>query len=104
MRKSDVTILGIILLSFIIGMYLYPQMPQKMASHWNAQGQVDGYMPKFWGLFLIPFTLVGLFLLFIVIPKIDPLNENIKKFSLAVIYSLDNVFFPLCKCLTYQGR
>jgi len=51
MRKSEITILGIILLSFIIGIYFYPQIPEKMASHWNAQGQVDGYMSKFWDYF-----------------------------------------------------
>jgi uncharacterized membrane protein len=80
MRKSKIAIWGIILLSLIISIYFYPQMPEKMASHWNAQGQVDGYMSKFWGLFLMPFILVGLALLFIAIPKIDPLKVNIEKF------------------------
>lgn len=80
MRKSTIAVLGMILFSFVIGIYFYPQMPEKMASHWNAQGQVDGYMSKFWGLFLMPFVLVGLALLFTAIPRIDPLKANIKKF------------------------
>ncbi len=80
MRKSEITILGIILLSLIISIYFYPQMPEKIASHWNSQGQVDGYMSKFWGLFLMPFILVGLALLFVAIPRIDPLKANIEKF------------------------
>jgi len=80
MRKSEIIVLGIILLSFIVGIYLYPQMPEKMASHWNAKGEVDGYMSKFWGLFLMPLISVGLFLLFIAVPKIDPLKHNVEKF------------------------
>ena len=80
MKKNNLTILVIILLSFIIGIYLYPQMPEKVASHWNARGQVDSYMSKFWGLFLMPLILAGLFPLFLLIPQIDPLKENIKKF------------------------
>ena len=68
------------MLSFTVSIYSYPQMPEKVASHWNAQGQVNGYMPKFWGLFLAPFILVGLALLFAAIPRIDPLKENIQKF------------------------
>jgi len=80
MRKSTIAVLVMILFSFVIGIYFYPQMPGKMASHWNAQGQVDGYMPKFWSLFLIPFILVGLALLFTAIPRIDPLKANIEKF------------------------
>jgi uncharacterized membrane protein len=80
MRKSEIAILGIILLSFILSAYFYPQMPEQVASHWNAQGQVDGYMSKSWGLFFIPFVLVGLALLFLAIPRIDPLKVNIEAF------------------------
>ena len=55
-------------------------MPDTMASHWNSQGQVDGYLSKFWGLFLIPIVLIVLFPVFMLIPMIDPLKENIEKF------------------------
>ena len=80
MKKSVMVIIGLILLSFVIGIYYYPQMPDKIASHWNAKGEVDGYMSKFWGMFLMPIVSVGLFLMFILIPKIDPLKQNIEKF------------------------
>ena len=80
MKKSYLLIIILILISFGIGAYSFPQMPEKMASHWNTKGEVDGYMSKFWGLFLMPIILLGLFLLFILIPKIDPLKENIAKF------------------------
>ena len=80
MKKSYLVIIILILISFGLGIYFYPQMPDKMASHWNIKGEADGYMSKFWGLFLMPIILLGLFLLFILIPKIDPLKENIAKF------------------------
>ena len=80
MRKSEIIILGIILISFAIGIYLYSQMPEKMASHWNTQGQADGYLTRFWGLFLMPIISIGLLALFTLIPKIDPLKANIEKF------------------------
>jgi len=80
MRKNNLIILIIIFLSFSVGIYLYPQMPEKMVSHWNTEGQVDGYISKFWGLFLMPFISVALWLLFVLIPMIDPLKENIEKF------------------------
>jgi uncharacterized membrane protein len=71
---------GIVLLSVLIGIVLYPSMPELMASHWDAAGQVDGYMPKFWGLFLMPIISAIILGLFIAIPKIDPLARNIRKF------------------------
>ena len=80
MSKTEILIVGIALLSLAISAYYYPQMPEQMASHWNAQGQVDGYLSRSWGLFLIPITLVGLALLFLAVPRVDPLRENIERF------------------------
>lgn len=80
MRKSEIAVIAIILASFVIGIYFYPLMPERIASHWNSRGEVDSYMPKFWGLFLMPFTSAGLFLLFVLIPRIDPLKANIAQF------------------------
>ena len=80
MKRSKIIILGIIILSFAVGIYFYPQMPENMASHWNIQGEVDAYMSRFWGLFLMPITSIGLLALFVLIPKIDPLKENIERF------------------------
>ena len=80
MNKTKIIIFLIILLSFAIGFYFYPQMPERMVSHWNAKGEADGYMPKTWGLFLMPFISLAMALLLFLIPKLDPLKENIEKF------------------------
>lgn len=80
MRKSELIIIFIILASFVVGVYLYPQMPDRVASHWNIRGEVDGYMSKFWGLFLMPIISLGVLLIFVLIPRIDPLKANIDKF------------------------
>lgn len=80
MRKPTAIITGLVLLSFIISIYFYPNMPESMATHWNIQGEVDGYMSKFWGVFFMPLMITGLAGLFLVIPKIDPKRENIVKF------------------------
>jgi uncharacterized membrane protein len=65
-------------------------MPAQIVSHWNARGEVDGYMGKFWGIFLAPFILLGMALLFILIPRIDPLQANYQRFR-----SYYNGFFVL---------
>jgi len=80
MKAVKPIIFFIILVSFLIAIFLYPQMPAQMAGHWNIKGEVDGYLPKFWGLFLMPILSVVMYLLFIFLPKIDPLKANIAKF------------------------
>ena len=72
---------AIFIASLAISIYFYPFMPEKMASHWNAEGKVNGYMPKNVALFLIPLVILFLSLLFIAIPKVDPMKSNIKSFK-----------------------
>jgi len=100
MKRIEAIILGLVLLSFMISLYFYPLMPEKMAIHWNVQGQVDGYASKFVGLFILPFLFTGIALLFITIPKIDPLKENIEKFrkyydGFVILFSAFMVFIHL---------
>lgn len=80
MKRTNIIIFIIILASFAVGAYFYPKFPAKVASHWNAQGEVDGYMSRFWGLFLMPIISIVMWLMFVLIPKIDPLKKNIEKF------------------------
>ena len=80
MKKTNLIIFSIILIYFAIGAYLYPSMPDYMASHWDARGNVDAYGPKCWELFFMPCFSLFLWLLYVIIPKIDPLKENIEKF------------------------
>lgn len=80
MKKYKMLAFGMVLFSFLVGIAVYQQMPEKMASHWNAQGAVDGYMPRFWAVFLMPLISLGMFLLFLAIPRIDPMRANIYKF------------------------
>ena len=79
-KKINIILVSLVLFSFGIGIYFYPQMPEKMASHWNIKGEVDGYLSKFWGLFLMPIILIGVVLIYLIVPRIDPLKKNIEKF------------------------
>jgi uncharacterized membrane protein len=78
-RQFKLSIL-FVLASLAVGAYLYPQMPESFASHWGAQGEVNGHMPKIWGAFMLPLITILLLIFFHVIPLIDPLKENIKSF------------------------
>ena len=73
-------VLILLLLSAFAGVLLWNRLPDAMASHWDINDQVNGTMPKFWGVFLEPLISLGMFLLFLLIPAIDPLKANIAKF------------------------
>jgi uncharacterized membrane protein len=80
--KRYITLVAVIvLLLFAVSAFFYPQLPDKLASHWNAAGQADGYSSKFWGLFMLPIIAAVLTLFLLLIPRLDPLKANIEKFK-----------------------
>ena len=96
-KTSANIIVILILILFGIGIYLYPQLPERMASHWNVTGEVDGYMSKFWGVFLLPIMSFGIFCLFLILPKIDPLKKNFvgfkKYYNAFMVFIIAFLFF-----------
>lgn len=80
MRKAEAALALIVAVSFAIGCYFYGSLPDRLASHLNASGAADGYMPKFWRLFLMPIISAVIFLFFAIVPRIDPMKSNIMKF------------------------
>ena len=79
-KATTIFVIVILALATLAGLLLWNRLPDPMASHWGVDDQVNGYMPKFWGVFLMPVMTIGMFLLFLVIPSIDPLKANIAKF------------------------
>jgi len=79
-RLTTLTVLILIVAATLIGALLWNQLPEQMASHWDINDQVNGYMPKFWGVFMMPLMLLGISILLLVVPNIDPLKANIAQF------------------------
>ncbi|MBN2095736.1 MAG: SdpI family protein [Candidatus Aenigmarchaeota archaeon] len=80
-RKSTGVSILVAIVLLAAGLFLYPALPEELASHWGLQGEVNGYMPKFLGVIFIPLVVLAMAAIFEVIPRIDPYKENIKKFS-----------------------
>ena len=72
--------LALVALSAVVSAIAYPEMPATMATHWNAGGEADGTTPKTVALAAIPALSAALLVLFSMLPKIDPLGENVAAF------------------------
>jgi uncharacterized membrane protein len=70
----------IVLALFLTGWYFYGALPEQVASHWNSTGQVNGMMPRTAGVLFLPALALVLYVVFLVIPLIDPLKANIALF------------------------
>jgi uncharacterized membrane protein len=81
MKMIRPAVILVIILTALMTLVVYPLMPDVVASHWNAAGELNGTMPKFWGLLLIPLLMAGFCSLLMVLPRIDPLRNNYGKFQ-----------------------
>lgn len=81
MKSIQLVIALLLVATIAVSFQYYDAMPDYMASHWNAAGEVDGYMEKGVSLYLVPGIMLFVVLFFYIIPYIDPLRENIMKFE-----------------------
>jgi len=79
--KQDWLILILILFGFALGAYFYPSLPDRVPIHWNATGEINGYGSKLLGSFGLPLINLGLYLMFLVLPYIDPKKKNYADFK-----------------------
>ncbi|MGE5250665.1 MAG: SdpI family protein [Bacteroidota bacterium] len=79
-RTTTIITFALIAAGLLAGVLLWSRLPDPVASHWDINDQVNGYMPKFWGVFFAPLLTLVMLLLFLAIPHIDPLKANIAKF------------------------
>src|SRR6266542_623514 len=82
-RTTTIIVLLMLIAAILAGLLLWNRLPDQMASHWNANDQVNGTMSKFWGVFLLPLITLGMLVLFLIVPSIDPLKANIAQFRVA---------------------
>jgi len=66
--------------AFAAAIWAYPQLPPRVATHWNIRGEVDGYSGRFAAAFIIPLAILVLAGVAHVLPKIDPKRANYPKF------------------------
>ncbi len=76
---------GLLLVLAALGLVMsaYPNLPDPMPSHWNGQGQVNGWLPKFWGAYASPMVMGFVWLLFLVLPRMSPRGFEMKPFARA---------------------
>jgi uncharacterized membrane protein len=57
---------------------VYARLPHQIPSHWNLQGEVDGWMAKPWGALMMPLIATVILASLWVLPRIDPRRANVE--------------------------
>ncbi len=79
--KSEIIPILLIVASIAASFYFYANFPDKVATHWNYQGEVDGWSSKAFAAFFFPGLNLAMYLLFLGMPYLDPKKDRYVEFS-----------------------
>lgn len=82
-----------LLLAAMFGLALarWNSVPDRLPVHWGITGQVDRYGGRVEGLLVLPLMTLGLYVLLIILRRVDPGRENYERFA-GSWHALRNVF------------
>ncbi len=81
---------------------VYTRLPQRIPSHWNLQGEVDGWMEKPLGALMQPLIATAMLGLLWLLPRIDPRRANVERFAedRRLLINLMILFFAVVQVAT----
>lgn len=93
--KRELPLLLMIIAAFAVSAYFYPMLPDKIPTHWNFKGEINGYSNKLSGALIMPIINLFMYVMFLFLPVLDPKKENYKLFESTYIYFryLFHIFF-----------
>ena len=74
--------------------YVWPQLPDMVAVHWNYRGEVDGYAPRAVLWLMGPGLMAFMVLLALLLPTLSPRRYEVQPFAPTFYYS-----FVVVQCL-----
>ncbi len=82
MKTKTLTFILIILLAGLIlfSALVYSRLPESVPTHWDEQGEINGYSSRNTAVWMMPLITIGVVLLLIFLPRIDPRRRNILLF------------------------
>jgi uncharacterized membrane protein len=79
---------------FAVAAWAWTQVGDRLPIHWNIRGEVDGWGNKFTGLLLMPIVVLGIYVLTLLVPLVDPGHRNYQNFGRAfAAIRIANVLF-----------
>ena len=74
-----------ILIPVAIGLFLWNDLPDTIATHWGINGEADGYSSKAFAVFGLPLVLLAVHWLCVFATKLDPKHKDINPKMFSVV-------------------
>lgn len=85
-RSYWIIAVSLMLAAWGLSAWFYPGLPQRIPTHWNIHGEVDGYGDKQWAAFMVPAMMAGFLVLFACLPALSPRHFEVDAFKSTYLY------------------
>ncbi|MDP2944274.1 MAG: SdpI family protein [bacterium] len=79
--RTEIWPLLILLAAIGLSLWAYPQLSARVITHWNFNGQANGWGSREFHAIFFPALLAAIYVLFIFLPKLDPLGARYQEFA-----------------------
>jgi len=79
--RIEIIPLILIFATIISSVYFFTVLPEEVPVHWNLQGEVDRTGSKIFHVVFFPLLVLGMYLMFLLIPYLDPKKERYEQFK-----------------------
>ncbi|MCJ8008661.1 SdpI family protein [Lederbergia wuyishanensis] len=88
---------GLIILVIIVFITCisYPFLPEQIGMHWNYKGVPDDFADKSYAAFVFPGITLGVYILGLLLPKIDPRKNNYPRFEGTYFWIINGIILFL---------
>ena len=76
MRRMDMVSIGVIGLTSALTAAVYDRLPERMATHFDLEGNANGWMPRAMGAWFVPVFALGLWAFVRFVPRILPKTDR----------------------------
>ena len=79
-RQTVLVVILLVLAGLVFSAVIAPQLPERVPSHWDAAGEINGYSSREQALWFMPVMVLALAAMMLGLPMLDPLRKNIDSF------------------------
>ena len=92
--KTEIIPFLLLIFTFALSFYFYNNFPETVPVHWNLKGEADNFGPRWVAAILMPMVILFLYIMFLVLPLLDPRKKRYKQFTKTYhVIKISLVFF-----------
>ena len=91
-----------ILLTVFVGVLLWNRLPEQIPSHWNMQGEIDGYSSKPFSVLGLPLILLAIHWFTVCVTLADPKKQNHSEKILHLVFWIVPALSIILSAVTYS--